>query len=358
MTLFSRRSNFTSTFGPISLALLLCLFQAANAAPDNKQLTLYNWSDYMPKEILQAFYKETGYQVREIYYETDELKDALLFQTRGEGLDLIIGSGISFISLTQAELLSPINTANSPNLKHLDPHWQNLFPKIKQHAVPYLWGTLGIVYRKDLIKQQPNSWMQLFNPESALKGRIMMINDGADTFGAALKALGHTLNSTNPNHIDAAYELLTKQKNSIHSYSYINTEENSELLSGDIWMAMAYNGDALQLQEYNPDIAYVVPKEGSNLWVDFIAVTKKSRNKKAAQAFINFINRPVNAALIANELTCGSPNRAAKKFLPAKHLNNPLIYPEDSVIQQSEVNKTLPIKAVRLRNNYFGRLVD
>lgn len=357
------RINHANTLGVISYLLLLFgVLQSSllYSQTDQNTLTIYNWEEYMPASVLTGFEKKTGYNVKQIYYKTDDLKSELLAETGGRGMDLIIGSGYSFnVYVQRGGLLANLDGKSIQNaLNNVDPIWGQRFPRLAGIAIPYAWGTMGIAYRSDLIKEKIDSWNQLMAPEEYLRGKIMMINDYRDAMASAFKVLGHSINESDPQVILQAGEVLSRQRPFVKAYGYIDLTDQSELINGSIWMAQAYNGDVLQIKEHLNTIEYVVPKEGSNVWVDCIAVLEASKNKPAAMAFINYINEPEVAALIALELNYASPNMAAMKFLPPEHLNNPLIYPSTDILQKSELYQPLDGRTIRRYNNTFLNVVN
>ena len=174
--------------------------------------------------------------------------------------------------------------------------------------------------------------------------------------GMALKALGHSANSTDPAATKAAEQLLLAQKPYVKTYNYVALNENSALVSGDIVAAMIYSGDALMVQEFDENIQYLLPAEGGNIWVDYLAVVESSRNKDLAWAFINFLNQPEHAAQLAEYVYYATPNTAAEKLLPQEFLEDPVIYPSKEALARSEFHTPLPPRAVKKRNLAFARI--
>lgn len=345
---------FTAIFGFLIYAQQTHSQQETNPPANEKELVLYNWEDYMPEAVLDAFFQETGYRVTQVYYETDELKDELIYATQGKGMDLVIGSGFSFNRYAQrGNLLADIPLDAFPNRKHIAPRWLADSPKISNLSAPLLWGTLGIIYRKDLVTTPVTSWMSLLQPDEALKDKIIMIDDARDSMAAALMALNYSLNTSSVAQITEAGRLLKSQQPFVKAYRYISLNENSELLSGAVHMTLGYNGDALILKDLSDDIAYFVPEQGTELWVDHIGVFQHSDKKEAAFKFINFIHEPRRAAFIAEALSTASTNQAAEQFMSQEHLNNPLIYPPKSVIEKSEFLQELSPRATSMFNTIF-----
>ena len=277
--------------------------------------------------------------------------------TMGKGYDVVLSSGISVESYIMRNWLFPLSSDRIPNLKHIDQKWFSANPKIAAYAVPYLWGTLGIAYRKDLLKEEVTSWKQLFDPVEKLRGKILMINDTRDAIGMALKSLGYSANSNSSEELAKAENLLMAQRPFVKKYGYLTLTEESGLLKGDFLMAMLYNGDALTLQDLSPHVGFSVPVEGADIWCDFLMVMEASPRKNLAMSFINFLNEPENAARLAEYVNFASPNKAALKLLPREHLKNPIIYPDKEVLDRSEFYKMLPPRVQKKYNTIFSRVL-
>ena len=278
--------------GRLWLALILAgvffgATAATQAAPAQQELTILNWSEYLDPELIKKFERQYQVKVREVYFETDLSRDDMLLATNGGGYDLILCNDTSLQSYVKRGWLEPIDTKQIPNLKHIDPKWRGAAANAKKYAVPYFWGTLGIAYRQDKLPEI-TSWKQFFDPPEAARGKIVVIKYTRDTIGMALLALGYSINSENPEELKQAETLLLQQKPHVKSYSYVALNEKSALVNGKVLMAMMYSGDALMVQEHHPQIKYVVPIEGSNLWVDYLSVAKLSKNKALAWKFINW----------------------------------------------------------------------
>lgn len=349
--------------------LYLCLWFSVVASPavyaDQKpsaepavKLTLYNWNEYIDTELVQAFEKKFNVDVVEVFYETDELKDDFLLTTNGgQGIDLMIGSASSFRTYIKRGWLAPLHTGILPNLVHLNKRWQD-DALLAEYSTPYLWGTVGIAYRYDLMNRPVKSWMELFQPESDLKGKIMMINDSRDTIGIALKALGFSINSNKTEELNQVEQLLLAQKPFVNSYAYIDLEEDSSIIKGNTWMTMVYSGDGITLTELHPGIRFVVPEEGTNIWSDHIAVMATSNKKELAHQFINFLNEPDNAAKLATTLNFATPNAAARQYLGEAFLSDPRIFPNANILERSEIHQDFSPREQKKRNELFLRVTQ
>ncbi len=321
------------------------------------ELTFLNWSEYMDPALIESFEKEYNVDVKELFFETDETKEEMILASGGKGFDVVLSSGMPVSSYIKQGWLAKLSEAEIPNMKHVDPRWRNAKPEISDYVVPYVWGTTGIVYRRDLLKREIKSWLQFYRPEEDLRGKIVTIKDSAEIVGMALKALGYSMNSEDRGHYADARELLFAQKPYILEYSYVALNDESSLLTGKTWMAMVYNGDGLILQQKHPGIVFTIPREGTALWVDYLVVMDQSNNKKAAYQFINFLNRPENAARLAEYLMFATPNTEAKKHLSSEHLNNKMIYPNRAALENSEVETQLSPRIEKLRRTIFSEVI-
>lgn len=245
-----------------------------------------------------------------------------------------------------------------PNLVHVDPRQRSAYEGAQRYGVPYTWGTLGIAYRADMVPEPVTSWMQLFRPAAALRGKILMIQDPRELVGMALKALGYSSNSADPGELAEAEALLRAQRPYVKSYSYVALTDESALVTGEAAAAMVYNGDALMLRQYNPNIRFVVPKEGGGIWVDYLAVMNASPRKALAMRFIDFLNDPKVAARNTQFLYYATPNLTAERLLPAEFLQDPIVYPDAETLRRSEHYLTrLAPDAVKARQIIYSRLL-
>lgn len=337
------------------LAILLAIpLQVIGA---DRQLVVLNWDDYLDEELVQRFEQQYGAEVIQVLYSSEEDRTEKLVASNGAGYDLILTSGIDLASYVKRGWLAAINEEKFPRLKYLDPTLREAFPDAKTYAIPYFWGTLGIVYRSDLVQTPITSWNQLFNPTAALQGRISMLDDGRDLISMGLKALGYSANSTDKSHLKTVESLLLAQKPFVKSYLSLTLDASSPLVSGEIVASMAYNGDALMVKEHNANLTYVLPDEGSNIWIDYLTIGARARDPELAYMFLNFINEPKNAAQLAQFVHYATPNKEAEKLLSASFLSDASIYPAKNTLEKSEFYKPLPPRAQRRRNQVMTRVL-
>ncbi|MEH6576801.1 MAG: spermidine/putrescine ABC transporter substrate-binding protein [Amphritea sp.] len=333
----------------VTVFLLCCIPLASLAA--ERQLIILNWSDYIDPALIAKFGQRYDARVREVYYSSDDNRTEMLQENNAEDYDLILTSDSDLYLYAKRQWIAPLDYAKIPNMKHIAPRWIDAFEAAGSYAVPYFLGTTGIVYRSDLVKTPITSWQQLFRPEPELQGKIAMVRDSRDIIGMGLKALGYSANSSDRNQLKEVEALLLKQKQHVRTYNYINLDETSAILSGEIVASLMYSGDALMVAEHNEDLRYVVPQEGGNIWVDYFTLGGKAKNVDLAYAFLNFINEPENAAQMAQYVYYATPNRAAEVLLPPEFLTDPVIYPDQARLESSEFYVRQAPKSLRLRNS-------
>lgn len=325
---------------PASIAVIcmLLVFAACGGGSkqqspeEQKQMNLFIWSAYITEPTVKKFEQKTGIKVR---FDTYDSNEALLekMQSGVSDYDVIVPSDYMVRILNKQGLLEKFDKAKIPNLKNLTARFSNLpYDPNNEHSVPYVWGTTGIGYNKKKVTDPVDSWAILWNPK--YKDRILMLDDEREVFGVALKWRGHSLNSTNQAELDEAKGLLMQQKPLVKTYSSSNFDEI--LLSGDVWLAHGWSGQLAKAADQNKDLAYVVPKEGSTIWVDNMAIPKSSSHKYAAYAFINWILEPQNSAEITNISGYANPTDSAKPFIKPELLHDPARYPDDATLAKCE----------------------
>lgn len=303
---------------------------------EEKRLNVYNWDTYIGENTIADFTKQTGIKVQyDLYANNEELFAKL--KEGNPGFDVIFPADYMVETMTGLDMLVPLDHAKIPNIKNVDPDPNFSNPAYSpgmKFAIPYMWGTIGIGYRKSKFKTPPTSWKPLLDSDE-YSGKIALLADQRACLGIAMKYLGYKLNSTNPDEIAAARDLLLKQKAHIKSFAEDNGQDL--LLSGECDVVMEWNGDIVQIMAEDSDIGYVVPNEGGVVWIDNMCIAKGAPHVEEAYAFINYILDPRVNADIANFIHYASPNAAAHEFIIPEDLNNPAIYPSKDAISASEV---------------------
>ncbi|MGB5447145.1 MAG: spermidine/putrescine ABC transporter substrate-binding protein [Psychromonas sp.] len=337
--------NSVQGLSRVILLLLSCsmiLFVATIQAAEKPQLVFYNWTAYVSKEVIEKFEASRNCKIREEYFQSSDNRDENVMNNP-QRYDVIMINGNDVIPYAERDWIMPIGVKNVPNLAQMDQRWINAWAGTAEYAVPYLWGTFGIVYRSDLIKEKITSWMQFYQPKEAWRGKMMVVDIHRLGLGLALKGLGHSINSEDPKAVNEAIALLNKQKPYVQTYGYFKTNAESGIVSGKTWIGQAWNGDALLLQKRNSAIHYVLPKEGGEIWMDYMVVSKHTKHPELAYDFVNYISEASNSAKVALALEFATPNREARKLLPKAMLENKIIYPSEEELQKSEmVNNISP----------------
>ena len=313
------------------------------------ELVLLNWDEYLADEVVTAFQHETGHTIRSVIYDSDEQRDEILSSSSGNEFDLVVIDSMAAQLFGNNHLLEKIVRQKIPSLDHIDPRWRE---SCGRYGVPYFWGTSGIVYRSDKLQQKPDSWADLLVPTDALKGHVGMHLDFYDTLVPPLKMAGASINTENTQQLKAAYELLLKQKPHVLTYQYAISFMQEAHNKDQLHMAFAYSGDQYALNGDDEDGPwhYVIPKEGTAIWIDCLSVVATTTKKMAAFQFIEFINRPNIAALNANEVGSATVNMAALKLLHKEILEDTSLYPAQKTIENSEYYRLLSDANLRQRN--------
>ncbi|OSB08076.1 ABC transporter substrate-binding protein [Paraclostridium bifermentans] len=317
----------------ITIGLMVSTMLTGCGGTDSKKvLNVYNVGDYIDENIITLFEEKTGIDVQYETYDTNEM----MYQKVKSGstnYDLIFPSDYMVEKMKSEGLLQKIDFKNIPNMKYIDKSFLNpIYDETNEYSVPYMWGTFGILYNKQMVKEPVDSWNILWNPK--YKSNIMMFDSVRDTMGISLKRLGYSMNTTNPKEINEAMKELMKQKDLV--LAYVNDEGKDRLLGEEVAMGIAYSGDAVTLMEENPNLAYAIPKEGTNKWVDAMAIPKSAQNKKEAEMFINFLLDPEIAKMNAEYIGYSTPNEGALKLLDKDVTSNPVAYPPKSVMDKTE----------------------
>jgi spermidine/putrescine transport system substrate-binding protein len=300
---------------------------AVDLGPIEKELHIYNWSDYIAEDTVPNFEKEFGVKVTYDTYESNEEMVAKL-QAGATGYDVVVPSGYIIPVLVATELITPINKKYLTNFSNISPIFKNLpSDPGNKHTVPWQWGTTGIAYRLDRVKTPVDSWAVFHDKQFGKK--MTMMDDGREVIGAFLRYRGHSLNSTNPAELSQAKADSIAAKKQLKAY--ISAPVKAQLISGDVWISQLWNGDTIQAKAEQPNLAYVLPKEGCTIWGDSMCVPKSAPNKRAAHEWMNYILRPEVGAALSEATGYGTPNAAA-----AKVMDNPVPYPTEDELKRLE----------------------
>jgi spermidine/putrescine transport system substrate-binding protein len=302
------------------------------AEPTPRRVRVLNWEEYIDPSLLPLFTERTGIEVE---YDTFGTQDEGVGLIRSDPAryDLVVIDDSVIKTLMDLQLLRPIETEPLRGLAHLDPPGQSLPADLsRRFAVPYLRGFTVLGYRKDHIPDPPASWNALW--DERYRGRIMMPIDFQENFAIALLALGHPMNSGEPQELDAARERLIRQAPLVREYAD-GIDAKDALLAGEAWIGVVYNGDILKAAGENDQVGYALPSEGLPLWVDCFVIPRDGQHIEEAMAFIDFMLDPEVAAQNAGFLRYATPNRAARALLPSDLMEDPAISPPADLLEKS-----------------------
>jgi len=318
------------------MALCLCaVMMLSGCADESKIVRVYNWGDYIDPDVTEMFEEETGYTVRYEMYETNEDLYTKMANSN-VSYDVIIPSDYMIERMISEDMLAKINMDNIPNLANIDPEFFSLsYDPNDEYSVPYMWGTLGILYNTTMVDEEIDSFASLWDEK--YEGNIIMMNSQRDALGAALKYLGYSLNSTDEAQLAEAQQLLIDQSPLV--LGYFMDETKDKMIAGEAALALVYAGDAVYCIDYNEDLKYVIPKEGSNIFYDAMCIPANCTNQEGAEAFINFMCRPDIAARNADYIGYSSPSSIAREQM--EDGQNPTAYPDLSQHNNLEAFSTM-----------------
>ena len=345
----------------LAAALTLCPLFALAA---QETISVYNWGDYIEPEVLDLFEQETGIKVIYETFETNEDMYAKIAMG-GSSYDVIIPSDYMIERMIQENLLQKINWENIPNVANIDPRFMNEgYDPQSEYAVPYTWGTLGIIYNTSMVSEPITSWDAMFDPQYA--GQVLMINNSRDALAAALLDLGYSINTTDPGQLEEAFNLLKTAKDSGVYQAFVMDEVFQKMEGGNAAIAMYYAGDYLTMLENNEDLAFVIPEEGSNWFVDAMCVLKDTQHMSEAEEWINFIASTDSNLANMDYIGYASPNLEALEGYPAYYeetYGEPLdeeryeiMAAPDDALARCELYTNLPADTLTLYNDLWTEL--
>lgn len=353
-----------------TLAGAVATFGLIGIAQAEPVVHVYNWTDYIGETTLADFQKATGIKPGYDVFDSNETLEGKLLAGRS-GYDIVVPTNHFLGKQIRAGAFQKLDKSLLPNLKNVDPE---LLKQLdvndpgNQYSVPYLWGTNGIAYNVEKVKavlgvDHIDSWAMMFEPENLKKLHscgVAFMDSPDEMYPAVLKYMGLNPRSINPGDYEEATAKLMAVRPYVtyfHSSKYI-----SDLANGDICVAFAYSGDALQAADRAEEagkgitINYAIPKEGANLWFDMLAIPADASNVKEAHAFINYLLEPAVIAKVSEYVGYANPNLAAVSVMPPEVVNNPSIYPAKAVMDNLYVSSELPVKIQRAMTRSWTKI--
>jgi spermidine/putrescine transport system substrate-binding protein len=318
------------------------------------EVNVYNWGEYIDESIFADFEAETGIRVNYTTFQTNEEMYAAM-KLGGTNYDLIIPSDYMIGRMISEGMLEKLDLENIPNISLISS--ERLTPAYDptgEYSVPYMWGTVGLIYNSSMVDGELTSWSALFDPEYS--GQILMFDNPRDAFGIALKYLGYSLNTTSETELREAYELLAQQKPILQAY--VMDKIFDKLEGGEAAIGPYYAGDYLTMRENNPDLRFVLPGEGSNVFTDAMCIPKGAANKENAEKFINFMTGTDVSAANMDMTGYASPNDEAAAIY-GEELDEDgyaAMFPPDDVLARCEPFLNLPEETLSLYDSLWVEL--
>lgn len=346
----------------IALGLCTCMTAAllsgcgsANKYPNGK-VYVYNWGEYIDPETLDMFEKETGIQVIYDEFDTNETMYPKV-EAGASNYDVVCPSDYMIQKMIDNDLLQELNWDNIPNAKaNIGAQYyeqSEAFDPGNRYAVPYCWGTVGILYNKTMVDEPVTSWSILWDEKYA--DSILMQDSVRDLFMVGLKSLGYSMNSTDEKELNEAKDLLIQQKPLVQAY--VIDQVRDKMIGNEAALGVIYSGEAIFTQRENPDLEYVIPKEGTNVWIDSWVIPKNAENVENAEKFIDFMCRGDIALLNFDYITYSTPNTAAQALIEDDDIRNSKIaFPDLSQYDGLETFSYLGDNADALYNDLWKEI--
>lgn len=344
---------------PVTICILFIgggfYYAEESGVVNDDKLVVYNWGEYIDPEVLTIFEEETGINVVYEEFETNEI----LYPKVSSGAiayDVVCPSDYMIQRMIENDLLTEINFDNIPNIKNIGKQYMEQsrqFDPENKYSVPYCWGTVGILYNKTMVDEPVNSWSILWDPK--YKDNILMQDSVRDAFGATLKYLGYSLNSTDLDELTEAKNLLIEQKPLVQAY--VIDQVRDKMIGNEAALGVIYSGEAIYTQKENPNLEYVIPKEGSNIWIDSWVIPKNAEHKENAEKFINFLCRPDIALMNFEYITYSTPNEATRELIEDESIrNSEIAFPDLSKYDNLETFQYLGTEADQVYGDLWNKV--
>lgn len=340
------------------LTLLICIslvgvFFVGCNKKNTEEINFFNYGENIDKETLKEFEKEYGIKVNE---ETFDDMETMYQKVNSGGVkyDVILVSDALMPRMIDKDLVQELNKDNITNISQMDDDYLDLdIDPENKFSVPYMFGTVGIVYNKDVVKEKVDSWDILWDEQ--YKDKVFMFDTYRDTMGAALKKLGYSLNTTDNKEIEEAKNILLEQRKTVDPVYGVDNG-TTMIPAGESDINMIWSGEGLNLQDEYPNLEYVVPKEGANFWIDSLCIPKNAKNVEAAEKFINFVSDKKSALRIADEIGYTTPNKEARLEQPEEVRNNPNAYMPKEIMDRCEIYTDFPKDVKRIYDDAWVKI--
>lgn len=316
-----KKYQVLKTLALTGVASTIALTGCGSSEPTNGEVIVYNWGEYIDPEVLEMFEEETGIHV---VYDEFETNEAMLpkIEAGAASYDLVCPSDYMIDKMISKGLLQELNFDNMPNAKeYIGAEYyeqSKQFDPENKYSVPYCWGTVGILYNKTMVSEPITSWDVLWDPQ--YENNILMQDSVRDAFMVALKRDGYSMNTMDIAEIEAATAALIEQKPLVQAY--VVDQVRDKMIGNEAAIGVIYSGEAIYTQRENSDLEYVIPEEGTNIWIDSWVMLKDAPNKENAEKFIDFMCRPDIALMNFEYITYSTPNTGAQELIEDEDIKN------------------------------------
>ncbi len=318
----------------IALVLAFALALSGCTGGSGETIVVYNSEDYIDLDIIKQFEAETGIKV--VYNNFVTMEDLYIQIAKGGAqYDIVVPSDYIIERLIKEGRAEPLDKSKLPNLSNIyDWFSESDYDPGLEYSVPYMWGTVGVLYNYEMTGEDITSWAQLWDTKYV--DQVVMMDSIRDTMGVTLKMLGYSMNDTSDEALSAAKEALIEQKRSGIVMAYGVDDIKDKLINNECAIGMAWSGDAVYAMSYNENLRYSVPEEGSNIWVDGIVIPSDAKNKEGAYKFIDFLMRPEIAAQNSEYIGYSTPNEAAMAIIDEELRDVEAFNPPQEIIDRCE----------------------
>ena len=329
---------------------------ASGSQGSTGEVYVYNWGEYIDEEVISMFEEETGIKVIYDMFETNEDMYPVI-EAGGRTYDVVCPSDYMIQKMVENNMLAELNFDNIPNASQIDPLYlerSKSFDPDNKYSVPYCWGTVGILYNTAMVSPEdvPTRWSDLWDEK--FNGEILMQDSVRDAFMVALKALGYSMNSENESELTQARDLLIRQKPLVQAY--VIDQVRDKMIGGEAAVGVIYSGyiqEEVEAQGLEYDLEYVIPEEGTNVWIDSWVIPANAKNKENAEAWINFLCRPDIAKMNFEYITYATPNKGAFDLLDEDLKHNKALFPDIESLDNCEVFQYLGDEVDSIYNNLW-----
>lgn len=330
--------------------LSVALFVSCGQDPgDSKIINVFNYGDYIDEDLISNFEEKTGFKIQYSTYDTNE-KMYSKIKSGSNSYDLVFPSDYMIEKMIAEDMAEKINFDNIPNYQYIDEDYKNLdYDPDNKYSVPYMWGTIGIIYNPEVVTSPITSWDILW--DETYSKDIVMFESVRETMSISLKKLGYSMNSTDPEEISQAADLLIQQKPLVKAW-FVDQVKDC-MIEDEASIATVWSGDAAYIMAENPKLKYVVPIEGSNKWFDSMVIPKSCTNKEGAEAFINFLTDPENSKQNVDYIGYYTPNSETFEMLDDEVKET---YPSNEILDDCEVYRSLPNDTLKFYNDEWIRI--